>query len=76
MLLRGLRLLLEEDGTIDALHHADHQGLGAVQVAACTGRRRVKGPVLRATASILPESASEGAERLWSARYPVAKGLG
>ncbi len=44
-----------------------------VTVAACTGRGRVTGPVLPATASILPQSEGERVERLFDARYPVAK---
>ena len=43
-----------------------------VTVAACTGRGRVTGAELRATASILPEGAGLRAERLFRARYPVA----
>jgi PPOX class probable F420-dependent enzyme len=44
-----------------------------VTVAACTGGGTVKGPLLPATASILPESAVARVDRLLSARYPVAK---
>jgi len=43
-----------------------------VTVAACTARGVAKGPVLQATASILPDSAGDPADRLFAARYPVA----
>jgi PPOX class probable F420-dependent enzyme len=46
-----------------------------VTVAACNPRGVVKGPVLAATATILPASEGARINRLFDARYPVARPL-
>jgi PPOX class probable F420-dependent enzyme len=44
-----------------------------ITVAACTGRGKLVGPVVDATARVLPDGAGSQIEPLFNRRYPMAK---